>query len=189
MNVCSAQAIYRASEWLALFELKVSKVTLSAPITIIELHVDDIEKNQGEVADLYQGQQGRLSHQQLASLLLNKLGEASVFHIKQGNSHEPEHASVYLPVDYSQRQSQKKREVLPSSSAIRFTERPSFLLSEPEKVYAPISVYHGPERIQTAWWRENAVNRDYFIGRNESGQWCWVYRQADNQWFIHGYFA
>lgn len=49
---------------------------------------------------------------------------------------------------------------------------------------------HGPERIETAWWRGPTVRRDYYIVETESGERFWLFRQLrDGIWFLHGMFA
>jgi protein ImuB len=49
---------------------------------------------------------------------------------------------------------------------------------------------HGPERIETAWWRGATVRRDYFIVETRSGARFWVFRRLrDGVWFLHGVFA
>ncbi|GAL22007.1 DNA polymerase-like protein PA0670 [Vibrio maritimus] len=35
----------------------------------------------------------------------------------------------------------------------------------------------------------NPVKRDYYVARSEQGQWLWIYRTEDKQWFIHGQFS
>ena len=35
----------------------------------------------------------------------------------------------------------------------------------------------------------NHYQRDYFVAKNTQGQCCWVYRELNNQWYIHGYFS
>jgi protein ImuB len=47
----------------------------------------------------------------------------------------------------------------------------------------------GPERIETGWWREAVVTRDYFRVETSTGQRFWLFRQNDGgQWFLHGEF-
>jgi protein ImuB len=46
----------------------------------------------------------------------------------------------------------------------------------------------GLERIQTGWWDQNQVQRDYYIGRNNQGQWCWAFKNTSG-WYLQGYFA
>ena len=49
---------------------------------------------------------------------------------------------------------------------------------------------HGPERIETAWWRGPTVRRDYYVVENDSGERFWLFRRLrDGGWFLHGMFA
>jgi protein ImuB len=49
---------------------------------------------------------------------------------------------------------------------------------------------HGPERIETAWWRGPTVRRDYYVVETESGGRFWLFRRLrDGGWFLHGMFA
>ena len=49
---------------------------------------------------------------------------------------------------------------------------------------------HGPERIETAWWRGPTVRRDYYVVETESGARFWLFRRLkDGAWFLHGLFA
>ncbi|MFM7206685.1 MAG: Y-family DNA polymerase [Planctomycetaceae bacterium] len=49
---------------------------------------------------------------------------------------------------------------------------------------------HGPERIETAWWRGPTVRRDYYVVETDSGERFWLFRRLrDGGWFLHGIFA
>lgn len=49
---------------------------------------------------------------------------------------------------------------------------------------------HGPERIETAWWRGPTVRRDYYVVETDSGERFWLFRRLrDGGWFLHGMFA
>ena len=53
-----------------------------------------------------------------------------------------------------------------------------------------VSAAHGPERIETAWWRGPTVRRDYYVVETESGERFWMFRRLrDGGWFLHGVFA
>jgi len=53
-----------------------------------------------------------------------------------------------------------------------------------------VAAVHGPERIETAWWRGPTVRRDYYVVETESGERFWVFRRLrDGSWFLHGVFA
>jgi protein ImuB len=49
---------------------------------------------------------------------------------------------------------------------------------------------HGPERIETAWWRGPIVRRDYYVVETTSGGRFWLFRRLrDGGWFLHGMFG
>ena len=47
----------------------------------------------------------------------------------------------------------------------------------------------GPERIETGWWREDDVCRDYYRVEIDSGQHLWIFRcLRTSHWFLHGFY-
>lgn len=58
-----------------------------------------------------------------------------------------------------------------------------------------------PERIESGWWDDALIKRDYFIaegaGAGESAVRYWVYRdrvsasagEDDARWYLHGLFG
>jgi protein ImuB len=57
---------------------------------------------------------------------------------------------------------------------------------------------HGPERIETAWWRGPTVRRDYYVVETSDGGRYWIFRrlggsrragERDGAWFLHGMFS
>jgi protein ImuB len=56
---------------------------------------------------------------------------------------------------------------------------------------------HGPERIETAWWRGPTVRRDYYVVETATGARYWIFRRlgsgpanrSGGGWFLHGTFA
>jgi protein ImuB len=56
---------------------------------------------------------------------------------------------------------------------------------------------HGPERIETAWWRGPTVRRDYYVVETASSARYWIFRRLrgaaggrpGSEWFLHGMFA
>lgn len=48
----------------------------------------------------------------------------------------------------------------------------------------------GPERIETGWWKERYVRRDYYVVATTRGECYWIFqRRDDGQWFLHGVFS
>jgi protein ImuB len=64
---------------------------------------------------------------------------------------------------------------------------------------------HGPERIETAWWRGPTVRRDYYVVETSTGARYWIFRRLrggsssgpgfaaasrlGGEWFLHGTFS
>jgi protein ImuB len=65
----------------------------------------------------------------------------------------------------------------------------------------------GPERIETGWWDNRPIARDYYVAHAPNGTRMWIYREragftrgrarsrtapaSDSrpQWFLHGLFS
>jgi protein ImuB len=78
--------------------------------------------------------------------------------------------------------------------------RPLWLLPRPlpmraggllPKTDTPLTLLDGPERIETGWWDDFDVKRDYFVARDGSGAKLWLFRQRTGRkdWFLHGIFG
>jgi len=81
--------------------------------------------------------------------------------------------------------------------------RPLWLLEFPQPLVelqgrpfrdGPLSLLAGPERIESGWWDEPAVQRDYFVAEDPAHRLLWIYRErlhrdAAGGWFLHGCFG
>ena len=53
-----------------------------------------------------------------------------------------------------------------------------------------LKLVSGPERIESGWWDEQDVGRDYYTAQNERGQKLWIFREHRTRaWFLHGLFG
>lgn len=60
----------------------------------------------------------------------------------------------------------------------------SFLL---ERQRQPIQRCWGPERIETGWWRQGLVRRDYYQIENHVGGRYWIFQDLHTgTWYLHG---
>ena len=78
--------------------------------------------------------------------------------------------------------------------------RPLWLFARPMKLrpdeslpgtHRPMRLMEGPERVESGWWDDFDVKRDYFVARDGAGTKVWLFRERpDGQdWFVHGIFA
>ena len=57
--------------------------------------------------------------------------------------------------------------------------------------HGPLQLQGGPERIETGWWEQGQVARDYYRAVDTRGVRLWIFRerQTPHRWFLHGLFA
>lgn len=69
-------------------------------------------------------------------------------------------------------------------------DRPSFLLAQPDPMPPPsLPAGTGFERIESGWWDERDVRRDY-TSLDINGSRAWVFRElATQKWFLHGWWS
>lgn len=79
-------------------------------------------------------------------------------------------------------------------------DRPLWLLPEPQPLPVhgsrpwlggPLDLGSGCERIETGWWDDFEVARDYYVATAETGERLWIYRdmRGERCWYLHGIFG
>jgi len=87
-----------------------------------------------------------------------------------------------------------------ASGGIVRGDRPLWLLPEPVVLPrraqrpwldGPLDLGSGCERIETGWWDDFDVARDYYVATAASGERLWIYREmyGERRWFLHGLFG
>ncbi len=126
-----------------------------------------------------------------------RLGTQAVYGLRVGADHRPEFASAQHDVtpQYLRRKTGDFQ-----AKFKKCAPRPSFLLQRPRALFlrdgapsyhGPLTLLTAPERIQSGWWDDAPVERDYFLARNEEGTLCWIFRALNEpgSWYLHGFFA
>jgi protein ImuB len=71
--------------------------------------------------------------------------------------------------------------------------RPTWLLPAPVPLHDPrLRVLCGPERLESGWWDEGDVRRDYYVVETARGQRGWAFRPAgvrEGGWMLQGWFG
>ena len=80
-------------------------------------------------------------------------------------------------------------------------QRPLWMLPEPTLLPADsgypvhqgcrLRLIDGPERLETGWWDEDGISRDYYMAAGTDGRRLWVFRNRNrtSSWYLHGYFG
>lgn len=176
---------HRAEAFLKLIQIRFEQSPLRAPVMAVILSVKrfigrEVSSGQdllGNTQDLNE------AWHNLISRLQARLGSKSLTQLSPQADHRPERA--WSASDIALR----KHRRLPGEFA-QLPRRPLWLLKGPQPITeAPATWLSGPERISGGWWDGQRVHRDYYIAQLNSGQLAWVFHDARDGWFVHGWFG
>lgn len=92
-------------------------------------------------------------------------------------------------------------------SAHTSVDNPCWLLQPPRPLpirnqqlhyLSPLTLLRGPRRIETRWWQDKGIRRDYYVAANAQGNLLWIYQdlacntstgQRQTGWYLHGLFG
>jgi protein ImuB len=203
------QPTLRPQRLLELLRLQLERAALAGGVHQLTIHVTRTAPLDAEQAELFESSECRTGRRDLDSLLdrlSNRLGHEAVLRSKLNPDFDPERAVAYCPLVEKDRTEQER--IAETSADRRTSPRPLRLFRHPFPVVVwsvvpngpPIRlsgpqgdqdiVYcDGPERIETGWWREGPLRRDYFRVDTEQGQRLWLFQSRDEgSWFVHGTF-
>ena len=205
-----------AKHLLELLSLQVDRADLLEGISFVRLEATSVASLATRPRDLFGFATDADTHREVSSLLdrlSNRLGTAAVVHAVLVPEAQPEFAVRHEPVvAKSLRHSVVAESLRDSASGHGVTglrnDRPLRLFASPQQIEAtaagpegaPMHVRWdrrdhrvvkswGPERIETGWWRDAPICRDYFRVVTQTGQHFWIFRCFEQAaWFIHGAF-
>ena len=194
-----AHADRSAERWFELLRIRFEQLVLPQPVIAVRLRGGVTQALQAEsgrlsfhVAD--DGQLRRYSITQLAERLTARIGEQSVHSTALVTEHRPQRAW-------------RAHSLLSNWASSTFSEvrrhlrRPLWTLPEPVLLPADggyplhqgcrLRLLEGPERLETGWWDEDGISRDYYTALNPAGMRLWLFRNRNQalSWYLHGYFG
>ena len=188
-----------ADRWFELLGIRFERLVLPAPVIAVRLQGGLTQPLQAESGRLQlRGKRGssrrRFSITQLAERLIARIGDQSVQSATMVAEHRPHYAwrSQSLLADWSS----STRDEPPS-----YLRRPLWMLPEPARLSDDggypvhqgrrLQLVDGPERLETGWWDEDGISRDYYTAQEADGRQLWVFRNRSREpaWYLHGYFG
>ncbi len=176
--------------WSILLTEHFQRAPLAAPVHRVRLRCAQAYALGNDNATLIPlPQQSQATWDALIDRLHARLGAQAVYTLRTAPDHRPEHAQ--------KRNGQTQQHALtPMPKALR----PTFLLPRARALIVrdampqyqgALALLSAPERIQSGWWDDAPIERDYFIARNAQGTLCWIYRALNEPgaWYLHGFFA
>ena len=179
---------------VAVLRERLAVLRLPAPVHTLQLQCERTVALAGTPGELFPAAGADAEGlARLVERLQARLGRDRVQRLLLAADHRPEAAYRFEPVDRPARCRDMPLPGLP---------RPLWLLPEPLPLSerdqrpwwrGPLTLLAGPERIETGWWDDGLVQRDYFIAEDASSGWVWIFRtrtgDADAGWFLQGMFG
>lgn len=200
-----AQPAFAADAICRLFAEHLATVRLAAPVIACELVSGRLVPRQSASAALWRPGEhgGELANEaaELIERLRARLGEQSVYGLCLVPEHRPEAATRIVARHFATRASGARRAADSGSAVTAALRRPLWLLAVPQRLTAPSGAWPqyagpleklaGPERIETGWWDDHDVARDYYVVRNRAAVQLWVFRERTppHAWYLHGVFG
>jgi len=197
LSLGSALADRSATRWFDLLKIRFEALRLPEAVIAVRLRSGLSQPLQAETARLNfhskDGKQGRrYSIAQLAERLTARIGDQSVNAMTMVAEHRPEYAwSTQDPLS----------DWAVSTLVTNDIPRPLWMLPKPALLTLDcgypshrggrLMLLEGPERLETGWWDEDSISRDYYTAMNAAGIRLWVFRnrQQAPDWYLHGIFG
>ncbi|ENO90007.1 hypothetical protein C666_03940, partial [Thauera linaloolentis 47Lol = DSM 12138] len=135
--------------------------------------------------------QGRSEAARLLDRLRARLGDGAVRRLERVADHRPEAAwrvcgeAAGTPPDPA-------RGRATASSPASLGRRPLWLLPEPRAIDPrQYTLLGDAERIESGWWDDGDIRRDYYLARRGDDSLCWIFHDLapPGGWFLQGCFG
>jgi protein ImuB len=174
-----------AETFTTLLRERLERLALQGPVIAVELRAEDIATLDAQSLELFDKADGD-GGVDLLDRLRARLGDQAVQGISAVAEHRPEYAWCHSEPGHSRKD-------------INGRQRPLWLLPVPRQLetrsglpqfQGELKLRPGRERIESGWWDEQDVARDYFVAINPAGARYWIYRELDGErrWYLHGIF-
>jgi len=182
---------------------RLGNVVLREPVRSIAIEADAILPLPGRNLGLFPDEAGAPGNwEKLIERLRARLGNHAVHGVSVHPDHRPERVAVTVePGAKFSAAAPRAQGQCPATGALpEFGRRPFWLLEPPRPIRevgavphyeGPLELLAGPERIESGWWDDDDVVRDYFIARTRDESLLWIFRERHGRggWYLHGLFA
>jgi protein ImuB len=166
---------------LHLIEDRLERSLLPVPAVALRMESGAFRPFESKAPDLFESKPHDERAQALLERLQGRFGSSAVYGLCAVPDHRPEKAWA------------KWGECDGAASLPVPEARPLWLLQKPVAIEVgkeSLKLVSGPERIESGWWDEQDVTRDYYTAKNGNGQRLWVFRdRRTRSWFLHGLFG
>jgi protein ImuB len=215
LTVGCAQAGHSIDHWGELLAIRFERMELPAPVITIRLQGgrgQPLHAATGRLAfSKADSQRQEPLISQLVERLSARIGDESVHGIVAVAEHRPQYAwrasklFEQPPQCHATPNYQPEPSATPSLLELRrnnslLLRRPLWMLQEPRPLdtrqnlpfyQGVLKLLDGPERLETGWWDDDGIARDYFVAVNPAGMHLWIFHNRDRNsgWYLHGMFG
>ncbi|NKB77250.1 MAG: hypothetical protein GKR96_09440 [Gammaproteobacteria bacterium] len=209
----SQKASHDPRRFLPQFTEQLAQLNLAQPVSSICLTIDEVIPSSRFSDDLFNPEKkDNQDWGHLMDVIKSRLGNHLLYGIQPFPDHRPELAWKQRTVQSGS----TKQPCLGKAKEIKQVgqKRPLWLVRKPGKIevkiFQPASI-HDVERIQSGWWDQQNIRRDYQIIHLDNGAKVWAYldlssrdffngvrgwsrtkntvRQKQSHWYLHGLFG
>ena len=189
-----------AAHWLTLARERCNGLMLPAPVRALQLRACEFVAPATVQRDFFaaDAEQAQALHAVLDRLRA-RLGADSIRQLQRQGDYRPERSWRALSMTAHDGAPGSRGAARDGGDEMRGSAadgpddgapRPCWLLREPRPLEAPPALVAGPERIESGWWDQGDVARDYYLARDAAGARLWVYQDLrGGGWFLHGLWA
>lgn len=187
IQIGSRNALRDAAQLNSLIEQHLQRLKLDQPVREVGLNAERLFAFRPQVRDLFERHNsGQESIDQLIDRLQARLGHDNVHGLCLVPDHRPEKAwRACRPGEYREVKMQAKR-------PLWLLETPRLILPGNRPLQG-FQLIQGPERLETGWWDDADISRDYWIAlqtNRSQPRHCWLYRERrSGDWYLHGLFG
>ena len=194
-----SEPVREKERFVRLLEERFERLQLVAPVMALTLRADSVEPDIADNRCLFDAP-GNVDVESAGRSVIERLqsrfGVENLYGMDCVREHRPESAWV-RSTEVLQRRDRFPRLV---EQAPR---RPLWLLREPQRLRrtsnnlpcyedrAPLHIDCDPERIESGWWDDKEVLRDYYVASSVRGERLWIFQEhcLDRNWYLHGFFG
>lgn len=192
IEILLAEPAWHEEHLIRLLRERLGRVQLPACVIALRLDAKRLVAMQPPTQSLFPEPGGTSADfHRLLELLTARIGKENILTPASMHDYRPEVCNAWAPVADPQ--------VKPECDDL-LLERPFWILAQPVALMvrndrpfygSPLQIIKGPERIETGWWDDQLVVRDYYIAQAADASCYWIYleRSSDAHWYLHGLYA
>jgi protein ImuB len=171
----------RAEEWLELWNIRLSRLALPAPVLGMRLAAARLLPAAGDAAGLFGGSDEALEEAGLLARMRARLGDGAVLRFTPTLHPLPELAQAEWKAD-------EANPAAPPVATPAQRAAGAALWLQPLQPCAPPVAPEWLGRLEGGWWADgNDQRRDYALARDHQGRLCWIFRDLrSGEWRLQG---